>query len=356
MISNEMERWLRDVKNRASAFLDQLKGENGFFRYSAKGDLYDQTRNWGLANTVFAVKIYAVLNLIDGLPKMHKEEMQEFIHRFTLPTGEFHDQILNRNKSLIKSIIRPIKLQKRFQDIKRAETRQAVSALKLLGEYTMTYRDFPLRKDDVLVYCKKLDWNKPWDAASHVSHLLFFLHHSTLSNKQELTDTVFTFLRNVENEKTGSWHTDDVLEDQAINSAMKILTGMNVTSRIECSHPKKLIDTCLKATQNNQACDNFNIVYCLKYADQCTSSKYRHEEIAYFCKNRLSIYQKYYHQDHGGFSFYIGQANTTIYDAKITKGFNEPDIHGTVMFLWGIAVIGDILDYNKHLGFHVFTP
>ena len=37
-----------------------------------------------------------------------------------------------------------------------------------------------------------------------------------------------------------------------------------------------------------------------------------------------------------------------------TKGFDEPDIHGTVLFLWGIAIISQILGIGEELGFKEF--
>jgi len=40
---------------------------------------------------------------------------------------------------------------------------------------------------------------------------------------------------------------------------------------------------------------------------------------------------------------------------KITKGLNEPDIHGTVLLFWGIAIISDILGIEKELGFKEFV-
>ena len=58
-----------------------------------------------------------------------------------------------------------------------------------------------------------------------------------------------------------------------------------------------------------------------------------------------------YYEDKGGFSFLIGQTNTRYYGVKIAKGLNEPDIHGTIMFVWGISIIAQILGIESELGF-----
>ena len=39
-------------------------------------------------------------------------------------------------------------------------------------------------------------------------------------------------------------------------------------------YPEKIIDYLLEERNNNQACDNFNIVYVLKYCNQLTKSRY----------------------------------------------------------------------------------
>ena len=87
-----------------------------------------------------------------------------------------------------------------------------------------------------------------------------------------------------------------------------------------------------------------------------TENTYRFTEIQNFAKNRLEIYRKYYFPEIGGFSFLPQKANVHYYEAKLTKGKNEPDIHGTVMFLWGISIISQILGIDKELGFKEQIP
>jgi len=82
-------------------------------------------------------------------------------------------------------------------------------------------------------------------------------------------------------------------------------------------------------------------------------NKYK-EEIKDFMLNRLAIYKEYYYPNMGGFSFYKNRSNRSYYGAIITRGRNEPDIHGTVMFLWGISLIAQVLNINDELKFREF--
>ena len=42
------------------------------------------------------------------------------------------------------------------------------------------------------------------------------------------------------------------------------------------------------------------------------------------------------------FSFWKGRANARYYDAQITRGLNGADIHGTVLFVWGLSMMAKL--------------
>jgi hypothetical protein len=96
---------------------------------------------------------------------------------------------------------------------------------------------------------------------------------------------------------------------------------------------------------------HFNIILVLNYASKLLDKTYRQQEIEAFALERLKIYKEHYYKDKGGFSFLDKQANIRYYGVKITKGLGEPDIHGTIMFVWGISIIAQILNINNELGF-----
>lgn len=365
--------WIFKLKEKVPQFLEKLKGKKnpGFFHYSLSGDLYDENIKWGLGNTVFAIKIYYTLGLLDKLSEKDKQDMINFTKSFQTKKENIYDPLIKR-KTFLREKLSAVK-NRNFnnflhQQVIRAETRQSISALKLLGEKPgISYLKFPKTKEKTKKYLRKLDWKKPWGAGSHFSHLVFFLQNSELGNKKELIDFAIKWINKQQNPQDGAWYQGHPSLQQKINGAMKIITGLKVAEKMNFKYPEKLINLCLpphqklwcggvSAKNDNHACDNFNIIYVLHYANKVTGNNYRVNEIKEFAQDRLEIYKRYYFPEIGGFSFLPNKANIYYYGAKITKGFNEPDIHGTCIFLWGISIIAQILEINKELGFKEQIP
>jgi hypothetical protein len=322
--------------------------------------LYDENVQWGLGDTVFAVKIYYTLDLLDNLPVTERQAMSSFIKGFQRRDGVIYDPFVKRKTFLINilSAIKNFGFNNIFgQQTIIAETRQAISALKLLGEETeIPYQKLPKTKREIEKYLSKLNWQKPWNAGSHFSHLVFFLKNSNSKNTDDLIIFTTNWLDKLQNPKDGSWHKGKSSLQQKINGAMKITTALKVAEKMNFQYPERLIDLCLSAKNDEHACDNFNIIYVLHYANKVAGNNYRFDEIKKFAIDRLSKYKNYYFPDIGGFSFLPHKANVYYYGAKITKGLDEPDIHGTVMFLWGISIIAQILGIDKDLGFKEQIP
>ena len=49
------------------------------------------------------------------------------------------------------------------------------------------------------------------------------------------------------------------------------------------------------------------------------------------------------------------KSSENYYGARVSKGLNEPDIHGTVMFIWGLSLISRLLDINDKTGLRPFS-
>ena len=186
--------------------------------------------------------------------------------------------------------------------------------------------------------------------------LTFFLKKSHSENKETLTIFAIKWLNKLQNPEDGSWYFRKPSLQQKINGAMKIITALKVAEEMNFQYPEKLIDLCLSAQNDNHACDNFNIIYVLHYANKMIDNNYRSAEIRKFALDRLAEYRNYYYPEIGGFSFLSHKSNVYYYGSKITKGLNEPDIHGTIMFLWGITIIAQILGIDKKLGFNELIP
>jgi hypothetical protein len=246
----------------------------------------------------------------------------------------------------------------KVENTKRAETRQAFAALYLLGSSPKApFGNIPCSENEIDSFLDSFDWSHPWAAGSHFSHLMFFLKKNSeffgykSETAQELIAYARSWVSNLQSAEDGCWYRGmDISLNQKINGAMKVLTGLHAAEIYDIDYPEKIIDTALKAANTAHACDNFNVVYAL-YSANILAPDYRKSEIEDFLINRLKIYAGHYHPDYGGFSFFPDRANKNYYEKIITAGENEPDIHGTAMFVWGLAIINKIM--NLEINFRI---
>ncbi len=350
-----MNNWIKNLVLGLRDFLKQMGSKNySYFKYSLTGDLYKDNDKWGLANSVFAAKIFYITGLLNELTEEQKNNIIRSIKGFEFK-GLICDPTIT-NFSKLEIIKKKLKLKvssksEFINDIRRAETRQSFSSLYLLNSKpSAPYNFLPYSEFEIEKYLEKFDWSLPWHAGSHFSHLMFFLWYNSmiLRYRQEETRKFIPFCVNwisgIQNRENGCWYKGkDIPLSQKINGAMKIITGFHAVNRYDFPYPKKLIDTALSGINDAEACSNFNISYVLFSASRI-EPEYRKNEINDFLINRLRIYRKFYWSDIGGFSFYQGRANDVYYGKKITQGKPEPDIHGTIMFVWGIALIDRVLN------------
>ncbi|HTW96827.1 MAG TPA: hypothetical protein VMD74_04195 [Candidatus Methylomirabilis sp.] len=351
--------WIYQLKEQIPAFLAKLKGKGrpGFYHYSLSGDFFGEKIKWGLGNAVFFLKIIYTL----GLENNYRGEVEaaiEFIKGFQKKNGLLYDPLVNL-LAAPRRIYLAVK-DRDWEDVwgaetRRAETRQAFSALELFGaKPRYPFSLLPKNKEEIDTYLTSLDWKNPWGAGSHFSHLLFFLKRSDFSTKEGLISFAIDWVNKLQHSENGFWYQGNPDASQKINGAMKIISGLIAADRINFKFADKIIDNCLAAKNDRHACDNFNIVYVLKYCRQVLGANYREEEIRDFMLKRLTIYREYYHADSGGFSFNKNRPKKAYYGALINRGKSEPDIHGTVLYLWGISVIAQVLGIEKELGFKEF--
>ena len=351
--------WLFNLRRQVVGFLATLKGKRrkGFYHYSLTGDFFGERFKWGLGNSVFFLKIAYTL----GLEESHRIEINEaiqYIKSFQKINGLFYDPLINL-LTLPSRILKVVKngdpQRLGNEQTKRAETRQALSSLLLFREKpNYQYQQFPNTENHVDVFLSALDWKRPWNAGSHFSHLLFFINQSALLNKDTLIQYATAWI-NQRQKPDGFWYEGSPSVQEKINGAMKIITGLRAINRVNFKGADKITDLCLKSKNDTHACDNFNITFVLTYCNYILSNHYRTREIEEFMSDRLAIYRQYFYQKAGGFSFNKNRAGQRYYGATITRGRNEPDIHGTVMFLWGISLITQVLKMNYELNFREFT-
>ncbi|MDD5528242.1 MAG: hypothetical protein PHO56_04735 [Patescibacteria group bacterium] len=353
-------KWIFKLRDELPGFLGRLNGKNrdGFYHYSLSGDFFGENIKWGLGNAVFFLKIIYTLNS-ENAYQAETAAAIKFVKSFQRKNGLIYDPLINWLATPGR-IISAVKNQD-WEDIigaetKRAETRQAFSALELFGaKPDHFFENIPKDRGEVGEYLSRLDWTVPWGAGSHFSHLLFFLKRSDLANKEDLITFAIDWVNALQHPENGFWYQNDPEIGQKINGAMKIISGLIAVGRVDFKFAEKIIDNCLAAKNDRHACDNFNIVYVLKYCRQVSGGNYREEEIRDFMLKRLGIYREYYHEAEGGFSFNKTRPKKSYYGALINRGKPEPDIHGTVLYLWGISVIAQVLGIDKQLGFKEFV-
>lgn len=359
---NELN-WLYSLKDEVLNFMEHQKSNDtkGYYKYSYTGDLYNESKHWNIGSSVYAMKIYYTLGVEKNQDII---DAANYIKSFYHHDGQMYDDFVFK-KAFIRNIASSIK-HKRWANIlneqyKRAETRQAYSSLMLYDELPKNINlEIIKNNHDIDKYLAKLDWSEPWGAGSHFSHLMFFYRlalQSKMIDKNQFnkyTDYSIEWINKLRHSQDGGWYQGKQSGRFIINGAMKIITGLIAVEKIEFDYAKELIDTCLEATNDEHACDNFNIILVLNYASKLLNRDYRQKEIEEFALNRLAKYKAHYKKEQGGFSFFPFNANHNYYGAKITKGLNEADIHGTVLFVWGIAIVAQILGIEKEIGFKEF--
>lgn len=355
--------WLYTLKDEVLSFMEHQKSNKikGYYKYSYDGDLYDDYKHWNIGSSVYAIKIYYTL----GIEKNQEIiDTSNYIKSFYHNNGLMYDDFIYK-KAFIRNVASTLK-HKRWANIlneqyKRAETRQSYSSLMLYDELPEQIKlDIPKSENDINKFLSKLNWNEPWSAGSHFSHLMFFYKLAKQSKMIDNSDYIkyvtysINWINQIRHKNDGGWYKKNQSDRFIVNGAMKIITGLISVDKVDFDYAQQLIDTCLRSTNDEHACDNFNIILVLNYASKLLNRNYRQKEIEEFAINRLSKYKAHYKKDQGGFSFFVNHSNSVYYGAKITKGLNEADIHGTVLFLWGIAIVAQILGIEKELGFREF--
>jgi hypothetical protein len=372
---NESLDWIFELRDAVPLFLERLKGERrGFFHYSLTGDLFSEKQNWGLGNAVFATKIYYTLNTIGSLPKEDIQNLIEFIKSFQKKDGSIYDESIAR-KASFETRIQALKkmdfgeffwrtkTRQTESQTRRGESRQSFSALRLLNSHPdIPYHKIPQTTDGVDDYLSKLDWTQPWSAGSEFSHLLFFFKTSAdfFAFDRDLADELIAHSINSVNQlqspEDGAWYRgSDVPLFQKINGAMKVITGLEAANSLTFDYPERLLDLCLSASDLDNACNILDDVYVIRHANALAGGNYRYGDIRDFCYRWLAVCKEHYFPEIGGFSFLKHQANPWYCGTSITKGRCEPDIHGSVLLLWGIALISNILGFSNQLQFQEFV-
>jgi hypothetical protein len=359
--NDAMLSWINSLKPSMLNFLSELRDDSkpGYYKYSLTGDIYSSNIKWGLGNVVFAAKTYYML---DAVEESDAKSIVKYIKSFQDKQGYFYDRkikSLSRKRRVAFAFLRRNFHNFFNEQNKMGETRQSFAALLCLGSRpNIPFLHIPYTRNSIEKYIHSLNWKIPWEAGGIVNHLLFFLNYNRklFNVYKDEVDWLIDHALNVINsyqQKDGAWYEPmcNVPDSLKVNGAMKILIAYESVERNDFNNPEGLIDLCLSTINDGHACNNLNIICVLYYCSQRTD--YRIEEIKNFCIKRLEIYKKHYWPEHGGFSFFERKANNIYYGAEISKGLEEPDVHGTSLFLWGIILILRILGFENNVKLNI---
>jgi len=355
-----MNDFISNVRRNVPEFLDSLYKHNGFFSWSLNNDLYSSKEKWGLANAVFAVKLYYILGMLEQIPLKRKNEIISFIKNFEKKNGSINDPLVYKKISLLNKLvsIKHFNFSNFFsQKTIMAETRQALVALSLFDNRSNNpYINIPYSQTKLEKYIKTLHWKNVWGAASHVSHEVFFLQYNAkifdfkINESQTLINLCLDKINRIQNQNDGMWYFLQVSTKQKINAAMKIITTYNLLEDNKIPYADKVIDFVLESEKENyyfDGCDNLNAIFVLKYAYDSCDKNYRSDDVKNFGERSIKRFEKYFFTQEGGFSFLPSAYKRNFYGLQITDSFQGPDIHGTFLLTWAVALASSVLDIKN---------
>jgi hypothetical protein len=352
------------AKNSNKNFLNGLMHNNESFHFlPVKEGITPQGEKLKLGFSVYSLKMFYMTGEWDILDKKKQSEWIKFINSFQstnklFPENSYIDNEYlnyfkkNRVKIIVKDSAKRLlnavtnknyELNSRYiQNSVRAETKQCIATLSQVGQIaSQPYLDFP--KQDLAIFLDNFDWTQPWGAGAQFSGLSVFIT-TQINDKKEsdhLLDAMSDFIMKKVNSNDGAYYVgNQPSKSEAINGAMKVLTGLDWLG-INIHYPKKLIDLCLNTVPNSEGCDLVDIVYVLY---RCSlETDYRKTEIVAYLENLELLISLHFYEDQGGFSYFTNRSQQNYYGVKISNGHDTPDIHGTILLTWALAMIHEII-------------
>ena len=354
-----------ELKENIPNFLRSLKKNENIFSYfpvSTGITKYGQKLEVGFST--YALKILFITGEWNDLKDEHKKNWISYLNSFQVeksnyPKNSFIDnnyldffeekKVSLFGKDIIKGLLNQslrgdYELTKnKITNSIRAETKQCISTLYQVGSKNKkNYDEFTDLNIDL--FLNSFDWKKPWSAGAQFSALCVFLKTQTLDMKDysSIRNELIKFINEKVNTETGGYYQGGTPSlNETINGAMKVLTGLDwIDEKIH--YPEKLIDMCLLENPNNDGCDLVDIVYVLYRCSQ--ESVYKRNDIVNYLENIYDLLLPHYFPKQGGFSYFLTNSQSNYYGVKISNGKNTPDLHGTLLLTWAIAMIDKIVN------------
>jgi hypothetical protein len=348
-------------------FLNSLKNDTNkyHFRPCIHG-LTEAGKRLQLGFSCYAVKTFYTINTWKEFLPQEVKDWENFINSFQKNKTEFPDnsyvddilveyfnkfQLSSFSKNIIK---KSLNLSNRFNyQLKkdelhssiRAESKQAIATLyQVNGRNKLSYEEFPQNQVEMENFLDSFDWSKPWSAGAQFSGLCVF--SNTQLNQPTITNNNLEKYIDSKVRSDGFYYTGSNPNfTQLVNGTMKVLTGLDwLDSQIH--YPEKLIDMCLANTPGSEGCDLVDYVYVLY---RCSlQTKHKRKEIVDYLEKLYELIFEHFHFEIGGFSYGVKQSQKLYYGVTISKGYDEPDIHGTILLTWALSMIFKLTENDKY--------
>ena len=354
-------KYFQEIPLNALQFLDNLTKEDLNFNPVIKSPtLVGQKLNMGYL--CYAIKIHVLTNNWNNL---NNTEQQLFIEKLKYYQKSDYKTYKNYfiDDTLYKYFCKPISKYKikhflkyglnkfqndslqtihtHFHKTINADNKQTISTLLEINEVINKIPEINFDNFNGLNhYLNQYDWSRPWDAGAQFSSICMYNSAFNLKLEEKLNDFIITKL----DLDTGSYFSKLPKSNrEIINGAMKVITGLDWLET-EIHNPDKLIDFCLANKPEFEGCDLVDYIYVLY---KCSSqTNYKKEQVVNIMYEVLEYLKLLYHPSQKGFSYFEGKSQTHYYGINISKGINEPDIHGTVLSIWAIVMILNSIEEN----------
>jgi len=332
---SEVDNWFIHERLSISRYLNsQISADFEVFFSDENNDL--SRKKSLLASYAFCAR---TLKIVGSITSTQEKLFADAILKFRRHNGIFVDPYIKNNSRFIRTLaglknLDFAKLTGKYYVV--AETRQAIATLINLGreEPTDCLYKFILENRTIENYLLTLDFRKPWHSNSHVNHLLFALRYHSKMSVDEKKAKAEKIIRISSKKFYEEIISGRLSGSQTIGGIMKLCMGakfFDLSGEVSSLFDENQFSIFVP---RSDACEQFNYLYALS---NLMNDKLEEKRALEYLRN-WSIYKK----ENGGYSFYQDKSSTIYMDAKITKGKNIADLHGTAMFSWGLVILDQL--------------
>ena len=364
-------KFYQEIPFQCLEFLDSLKKKEVCEYKPVNHSITNAGSKLSMGFSCYAAKILIMTGQWDNFSEQDKLKWRDYFYNFQNSIDiNYKNYFIDQNlydyfnkyfsqfsgKFILKNIKNIILRQKTssinqhiFKTI-NADNKQAISTMSEMNFQIRDRIDLSLNNhQNISNYLNSYDWGNPWDAGAQFSSIAVYDSIFNLGEGDEL----LKFIEKKVDILTGSYFDKHPANPrQVINGAMKVITGLDWLN-FPIHYPEKLIDYCIGNKPEFEGCDLVDYVYVLYKCSQQT--EYKKDKVIEVLKEILDYIRILYFESKKGFSYFQNKSQTHYYGIKISQGKNEPDIHGTMLSVWAIVMILNVLEENK-FNYKVIKP